>query len=145
VTDAVERDLGSMLDDLCRTTTTASFARSRGDASESPTRPGGCRITCPPGAPFAFLDLRRWDDDGIGIVDVTLRSGAEQPTWARLRERFGPFEELDPLEGADPRFAATWAGPPESGADALVIVTVDAGVVTGITLRRDPRRVPPSS
>jgi len=136
----METALRSLLDDVCRHPSTADFAVKWGAVEESRFTPGGWLVVCPPEIPFESLDLRRWDSDGIGIVDVRPRADGEQPAWPALQDRFGPFEELDAVHGRWSRFGVDWMMPLDAPADALLLVTVDDdGAVKGITVRRDPR------
>ena len=140
MTDQWDAALRSLLDDVCRHPNTGDFAATWGTVEDSRYSPGGWTVVCPPDSPIASLDIQRWDVDGIGIVEVTWKA-ERQPSWSALRERFGPFEELDEVPGRSPRYAVDWPMPFDQPADAVLLVTVDDdGAIEGVTVRRDPRR-----
>lgn len=132
-----ENALRSLLADLCTSADGPTFAKRWGRTIPSARRPRGVRVECDPAGPFDSLEIRLWDDDVTGVVDVELRSG-DRLAWDDLRVRFGPFEKLPALDAAEDKFGAVWTTPGVP-ASAYLIVRVIDGAVDSLTIRRDPR------
>lgn len=132
-----ENALRSLLADLCASEECTSFAQRWGRVEPSTRRPRGVRIECGPASPFGSLEVRPWNDEVTGVVDVELRAG-ERLVWDDLCVCFGPFEKLPALDVAENKFGAVWTTP-GAAASAFLIVSVIDGVVDSLTIRRDAR------
>lgn len=131
--DAIAR----LLADVAVSPQAADVVARWGEAAASQLRPGGVRVVCAPSAPFASLEIRPWDTDGYGLVDVELRPDASG-VWPQLRARFGPFDEATAVPGTGPELVAPQ--PQVGGARVTLIVEVDEGQVLGLTIRRERAR-----
>jgi hypothetical protein len=136
VTAEPERVLRSLITDLCASEDAPTFAARWGRPVPSPRRPGGIRVECDPDGPFDVLEIRPWSDDVTGAVDVEL---ADRPplSWATVRDHFGPFGRMTPLDAPDERYRARWT-PTDGGPSAFLLVRVIGDRVRALTIRRDP-------
>ena len=133
----LQRAVEMLLTDLCTSVEYTSFAQRWGRSEPSARRPQGVRVACDATCPFESLEIRPWDDDVTGVVDLKLRGDGKRLTWDDLRDCFGPFEKLPALDAAADKFGAVWAIP-GAVASAFVIVSVTDRVVHSLTIRRDP-------
>lgn len=131
--DAIAR----LLADVAVSPQAADVVARWGEAAASQLRPGGVRVVCAPSAPFASLEIRPWDTDGYGLVDIELEPGVSV-LWPAIRDRFGPFEEATAMPGAGTELVARQ--PVVGGARVTLIVEVDEGQVLALTIRRERAR-----
>jgi hypothetical protein len=129
--------LARLIEDVATTDRAADLVPRWGVAAESLARPDGIRVECEVPSPFEALEIRPWDEDGYGLVDIELRAGAPVP-WAAVRDRFGPFEEATTTVGLGPELVARQ--PAMGDVSTTLIVEVEDDQVLAITIRRD--RVP---
>lgn len=137
------RDVAAALEALVRDVTTSAsagdVAERWGDVTESRLRPGGWRVECGAPSPIAVLEIRPWDADGHGLVDLALREGVAV-SWPELRQRFGPWVQAPRRPGRPAEHVARQAAPTGAVADATLLVEVEDDDVVGIAIRRDGRR-----
>jgi hypothetical protein len=136
VTAEPELALRTLITDLCASEDAPTFAARWGRPVPSERRPGGIRVECDPTGPFAVLEVRPWTDDITGVVDVEL-SDRSRLSWAALRDQFGPFERMTPLDAASDRYSAGWT-PTAGSPSAFLMVGVTGDRVSALTIRRDP-------
>ncbi len=129
--------LARLIEDVATTAQAAGLAPTWGTVAESHSRPDGIRIECPASVPVAALEIRPWDEDGYGLVDVELEPGVPVP-WPGIRDRFGPFEEATATAGLGPELVARQ--PAVGGVSTTLIVEVVDDEVLAITIRRDVPR-----
>jgi hypothetical protein len=137
MSDALGDAIAMLIGDVATSARAADLVSRWGVAAASRLRPDGIRVECAADAPFAALEIRPWDVDGYGLVDVELRGGTDDG-WPEIRDRFGPFDEAAAEAEAGQQLVARQ---PVSGvASVTLIVELEDDDVTGITIRRDQRR-----
>ena len=130
--------LAALVADVCECEDLDAFTSRWGRAESSRARSGGVRVLCGPEGAFKALEVRPWDENVTGLVDVEFRGEDAPLMWAEVRDRFGPFRDLPRLHGTGLQYGAT-ATAAGKVADAYLLVTVTGGVVADLSVRRDPR------
>jgi len=130
--------LARLIEDVATTDRAADLVPRWGMAAASQMRPDGIRVECHAPSPFEALEIRPWDKDGYGLVDIELRAGVPV-SWTGIRDRFGPFEEATATAGLGPELVARQ--PPIDGASTTLVAEVDDDRVLAITIRRDGPRL----
>lgn len=137
MSDRLVDALARLIEDIATADRAADLVPRWGVAAESLARPHGIRVECPASVPFEALEIRPWDEDGYGLVDIELRAGVSV-TWTAVRDRFGPFEEATATAGLGPELLARQ--PAIDGVSTTLIVEVEDDHVVAITIRRDGPR-----
>jgi len=126
-----------LLASVCAAERTEDFIAGRGMASPSVRTPGGTRIEGLDQPAISSLEVRPWDGEAVGVVEVEIAPDAA-PTWGEVRVRLGPFEELPRLHPGPAALAAEWWRP-HLPVDATLLV-IDPGSpdvpLTHLNIRR---------
>ncbi|MEW6581871.1 MAG: hypothetical protein AB1416_03840 [Actinomycetota bacterium] len=135
--DAIE----GLISAVCAAERADAFLAGRGTARPSARVPGGVRVELADGGPLAALEVRAWDGDAIGVVEVEIAPGCA-PTWGEVQDRLGPFTPLALLHPGPAVMSATWWREPHP-VDATVLVADPGGAtapVHALNIRRGRSR-----